>query len=251
MNPTATILGVRFSNSDARSLAAAALRGGLVVLPSGPVMAASESDPILLEALTNADLAIADSGFMVLLWMLMARQKITRVSGLEYLTQLLARPELNLKGDILWVMPNEKARSLLLAWLGPQRTLAVAELCYVAPVYATGDVRDAALVSLVERLRPLHVIIGLGGGVQEPLGFYLRTSLTYRPGIHCIGAAIGFLTGDQIDIPKWADYLYLGWLFRSLSDPLKYFPRYCRAIALVPLLWRYRERPPSKRQTTK
>ena len=37
------------------------------------------------------------------------------------------------------------------------------------------------------------------------------------PAIHCIGAALGFLTGDQVRIPHWADQWILGWLFRGFN----------------------------------
>ena len=37
----------------------------------------------------SADLAIADSGLMVLTWRLLRREKIQRISGLKYLKQLL------------------------------------------------------------------------------------------------------------------------------------------------------------------
>jgi UDP-N-acetyl-D-mannosaminuronic acid transferase (WecB/TagA/CpsF family) len=251
VSETATILGIRFAIGDARSLVALASKGGLIVVPSAPVLVASERDPMLLAALTGADLAIADSGLMVLLWLMFEGQRITRVSGLEYLRQLLDYPGLNLREEIFWVLPNETALSRLLEWLGPERAPSVPQLCYVAPFYTSGNVDDPVLLGLIERLRPSQVIIGLGGGVQEPLGYHTRNSLSYRPAIHCIGAAIGFLTGDQVRIPRWADYLFLGWLFRSLSNPSTFVPRYFRAMRLLPLMWRHRNRPRSSGQTTK
>jgi len=83
-----------------------------------------------------------------------------------------------------------------------------------------------------------------GGGTQERLGAYLKQNLSYRPSIHCIGAAIAFLSGDQVHIPVWADRLYLGWLYRCISEPRRYVPRYWDARKLVYLLIRYRERLP-------
>jgi UDP-N-acetyl-D-mannosaminuronic acid transferase (WecB/TagA/CpsF family) len=65
------------------------------------------------------------------------------------------------------------------------------------------------------------------------------------PAIHCIGAAIAFLSGDQVHIPAWADRFYLGWLFRCLSSPKRYVPRYLDAFGLAPLLWRYRSELPA------
>jgi UDP-N-acetyl-D-mannosaminuronic acid transferase (WecB/TagA/CpsF family) len=47
-----------------------------------------------------------------------------------------------------------------------------------------------------------------------------------------------------VSIPAWADYLYLGWLFRSLSEPRKFFPRYWKARKLVGLMRKFRDRLP-------
>jgi UDP-N-acetyl-D-mannosaminuronic acid transferase (WecB/TagA/CpsF family) len=106
------------------------------------------------------------------------------------------------------------------------------------------EVEDRALLALLERLRPQHVVVTIGGGTQERLGLYLKQRLSYRPAIHCIGAAIAFLSGDQVGIPVWADRLYLGWLFRTLADPKRFGPRYWEARKLLKLMVRYRERLP-------
>jgi UDP-N-acetyl-D-mannosaminuronic acid transferase (WecB/TagA/CpsF family) len=72
----------------------------------------------------------------------------------------------------------------------------------------------------------------------------LKQACDYGPSIHCLGAAIGFLTGNQVRIPSWADRLFLGWLFRCCSEPGKFIPRYWKACKLVPMMLHYRERPP-------
>jgi UDP-N-acetyl-D-mannosaminuronic acid transferase (WecB/TagA/CpsF family) len=97
---------------------------------------------------------------------------------------------------------------------------------------------------MIEKKRPRHVILTVGGGTQERLGLYLKRNLSYLPAIHCIGAAIAFLSGDQVKIPVWADRIYLGWLYRSISDPKRYVPRYWEARKLLYILYRYRERLP-------
>jgi N-acetylglucosaminyldiphosphoundecaprenol N-acetyl-beta-D-mannosaminyltransferase len=78
--------------------------------------------------------------------------------------------------------------------------------------------------------------------VQERLGFYLMQNLSYRPSIICVGAAVAFLTGIQAYIPTWADAWMLGWLFRCLHAPKKFIPRYWKALQLISILARYRER---------
>jgi UDP-N-acetyl-D-mannosaminuronic acid transferase (WecB/TagA/CpsF family) len=88
-------------------------------------------------------------------------------------------------------------------------------------------------------------VVTIGGGTQERLGLYLKQNLSYLPAIHCIGAAIAFLSGDQVHIPVFADKLYLGWLYRCISDPRRYVPRYWEARRLLGLMVRYRsELPP-------
>jgi N-acetylglucosaminyldiphosphoundecaprenol N-acetyl-beta-D-mannosaminyltransferase len=92
--------------------------------------------------------------------------------------------------------------------------------------------------------------VSIGGGTQERLGLYLRRELNCKPSIHCIGAAIAFLSGDQVLIPRWADRMYLGWLFRCLSDPRRYMPRYWDARKLFSLMVRYGSSSPDGRKRT-
>jgi N-acetylglucosaminyldiphosphoundecaprenol N-acetyl-beta-D-mannosaminyltransferase len=239
------ILGVRFFTGSLEEAVALGLRGGLVVAPAAPNMSALATDPATCEALLEADMVLTDSGLMVLLWNWLQGERIPRISGLRYLKQLLREPEMRQPGSVCWVMPNEASKMRNIAWL-QQRGFPVTEKnFYVAPMYGR-IIDDPALIEWVKSLRPAHIIMGLGGGTQERLGLYLRSRLDYRPGIHCIGAAIGFLTGDQVPIPDWADRSYLGWLLRCLSDPFLYVPRYWRAGGLVWRMIKYRDRMPAE-----
>ncbi len=109
-------------------------------------------------------------------------------------------------------------------------------------MYPQGEISDPALLSWVETHKPPYIIVNLGGGVQERLGFYLKQNLSYRPSIICVGAAVAFLTGLQAPIPEWADKFMLGWFFRCLHSPRKFIPRYWKALRLIPVLAKYRER---------
>ena len=238
------ILGIRFFTGTPREALAIGMRGGLVVVPAAPALVDLPHDVPYRDALVNSDLAITDSGLMVLLWRRLTGEKITRVSGLEYLKLMLAEPSVREPGAVLWIMPTPAARDKNIAWLQAQGFPTTADDCYLAPMYSKGELSDPALVEMIHRKRPRHIIVGLGGGVQERLGLHLRRTLDYKPGIHCIGAAIGFLSGEQVSIPAWADYLYLGWLFRSLSEPRKFFPRYWKARKLVGLMRKFRDRLP-------
>jgi UDP-N-acetyl-D-mannosaminuronic acid transferase (WecB/TagA/CpsF family) len=220
------------------------MRGGLIVVPSAPVLVNAVDDPATQLALTESDLAITDSGLMILYWNLTRRERLQRVSGLEYLKLLLEQPELKNPGAILWVMPNQAAIERNSLWLREQGFPVDPSNFYLAPLYPKGTITDTALLAIVEKQTPAHIIMAIGGGVQERLGHYLKTHASYRPAIHCTGAAIGFLNGDQVRIPTWGDRYFLGWLFRCARSPAAFIPRYWNARKLIGLLWRYGERLP-------
>lgn len=244
---TEQILGIRFFTGDVRAAVTRMLGGGLLVVPAAPALKELQTQTAYREALLDADLVIPDSAYMVLVWnALRPFRRIRRLSGLEYLRELLEHDAVREAGSTLWIMAGEKSATLNLTWLASEGIEVPPSHVYHAPMYDTrgGHVSDPTLQALVEDLRPAHIVITLGGGTQERLGLFLRRSLSYGPGIHCIGAAIAFLSGDQVAIPVWADRYYLGWLLRILDEPRRYGPRYWAAKDLLALMLRYRERLP-------
>ena len=238
------ILGVRFFVGSVQgAIDEISREGGLVVVPAAPALKNLADDESYREALVGASFAIPDSALMVLLWNLMQEGHIPKLSGLKYLRALIERPEFRKQGASFWVMPSAASASINQDWLRKKGIYVTDENTYVAPIYGQ-TIEDSALLLKLEQRRPPHVLLAVGGGTQERLGLFLKRNLTYRPAIHCIGAAIAFVSGDQIHIPAWADSLGLGWLFRCLSDPRKYGPRYWQARRLVPLMLRYRARLP-------
>ena len=224
------------------------LCGGLLVVPAAPALKDLQTQPAYREAVLGADLVIPDSAYMVMIWnALRPGRRLRRLSGLEYLRELLLHDAVRASGSTLWIMAGKKSAELNLAWLAGQGIDVPTTHVYHAPMYGnTGEALiDEALLALVERLRPGHNVVTIGGGTQERLGLYLRRHLSYMPGIHCIGAAIAFLSGDQVAIPVWADRYYLGWLLRVIDEPKRYGPRYWAAKDLLALMLCYRaELPP-------
>jgi N-acetylglucosaminyldiphosphoundecaprenol N-acetyl-beta-D-mannosaminyltransferase len=237
------ILGISFYVGNARGAIDRISQGGLLVVPAAPALKDLASNESYRDALVNADLAIADSAFMVLVWNLLQGDSIRRLSGLEYLQELLRQPAVRKPGNTFWVMAGSASAGKNLEWLASEGILVPKECVYEAPMYGP-EIEDPELIARLQALRPQHVIITVGGGTQERLGLYLKRHLGKLPAIHCIGAAIAFLSGDQVRIPNWADKLYLGWLFRCLSSPRRFVPRYWSAPQLIPLIWRYRSQLP-------
>jgi Teichoic acid biosynthesis proteins len=242
------VLGVDFFTGTIERATELAVSGGLVVAPSAPGLAMDlVKSPAYREALTTADLAITDSGLMVMLWRLLTGEKLPRHSGLKLIRSVLAREDLKAPGAIFWVMPSAEECAINLAWLRAQGFATTEADTYVAPHYKPGPIHDEELLERIEARRPRVVMLAIGGGVQERLGCGLRNRLSYRPGILCLGAAIAFLAGGQVNIPTWADRLMLGWLFRLLFSPRRFWRRAWDALRLPAVVFRYRERLPDLR----
>jgi len=250
MASTQQILGIRFFDGDVEEAVAFMFQhGGLLVAPSGTCFSRLRHDTAYRKAVIHADLAIPDSGAMVLLWRALRGKKITRISGWKYLQRLVARLFAEKPSRVLWVLPTERARAKTGSWLRSNDFAFIADF-YVAPRYG-GLVDDRQLLAQIEHHKPMHIVVGIGGGPQEKLGQFLRQRLSYRPAIHCIGGALGFLTGDQKPIPDWADRFYLGWFLRLLAQPRNFIPRLWNAHELPWLIWKYGENLPTERRKEK
>jgi UDP-N-acetyl-D-mannosaminuronic acid transferase (WecB/TagA/CpsF family) len=243
------VLGVFLDAMEVGEAVESSLAGGLILAPSGPGLCDLESDPDYRDALLGADVNLPDSGLAIGLMRLLGLGKLPRTSGLGFLDALLDVSELKKEGASFWVMPSHAAMARNLAWLVSRGINVSKDDCHVAPIYPkTGPVSDASLLAKIEARNPQFIFICTGSGTQEKLGFWLKKQIAYRPSICCIGAAIGFLSGEQSRIPAWADRLCLGWLLRCLSEPRKFLPRYLRATKLVWLILRYREKTPALHQ---
>jgi UDP-N-acetyl-D-mannosaminuronic acid transferase (WecB/TagA/CpsF family) len=234
------ILGVRFYISDLEGLLDLIPQGGLIVVPSAPVMSRLAEDPAHRLALESSDFAVTDSAYMVLLWLIRTGERIRRISGLRLLRGLFERGDFRGRGDVFWVMPSAADSEANMGWLRGHGFELTSDDAYIAPIYPkAGPITDQCLINLVSSRRPRLVVIALSGGVQERLGWELRQHLGYTPAILCIGGAIAFLSGQQTPIPVWADRLALGWLLRFVAAPQAFAPKLKGVGNLAPLIWKF------------
>jgi N-acetylglucosaminyldiphosphoundecaprenol N-acetyl-beta-D-mannosaminyltransferase len=239
-DPFRKILGVRFYTADLEGLIDLVPAGGLIVVPSAPVMVGLAGDPAHREAMEGADFAVTDSAYMVILWFLRTGERVTRISGLRLLRGLFARGWFRGKGESFWIMPSEGDSAANLAWLQSREFDVGVDDAYVAPMYPRqGPITDERLLERLAARRPKIVFVALSGGVQERLGWDLRRRLGYKPAILCIGGAIAFLSGRQSRIPVWADRLAIGWLIRFIAAPRAFAAKLKGVQNLAPLIWKY------------
>lgn len=238
--PVDHVLGVTFFAGSLTHACERAAQGGLLTAPSGPGLAYDLlREPCYRQALEASDVVLTDSAFMVLLWRLRSGRRLPRNSGLAFLRQWVNRDIMRRAGAVFWVMPSVADVERAMEWLRERGYPVSSDQFYVAPHYGPGSLSDPVLAQLIELRAPQVVYVGIGGGVQERLGHYLRDALSYTPTILCLGAALAFLTGTQVAIPRFADRWGLGWLWRIGSNPRRYLPRYVRATRLAWLILRF------------
>src|SRR6266513_5570279 len=102
------ILGIHFFNGPVdEAVDTMSANGGLLVVPAAPALVKLSEDEDYRRALTSADMAIADSGAMVLLWKIFTGHSVERISGLKFLKRLIARLGSQPDERVLWIVPSE------------------------------------------------------------------------------------------------------------------------------------------------
>src|SRR5437879_1151009 len=146
--PPAThrILGIDFFDGSAQAAIALMRGGGLLVIPAAPALKDLDNNLDYRESLLNADLAITDSAYMVLIWNRLQSTPIKRLSGLEYLRELLLEPDVRQPGNTLWIMASPISAKRNLTWLAGQGITIPEDNIYMAPIYASGSISHPALL---------------------------------------------------------------------------------------------------------
>lgn len=235
-NESIEIFGIKFLKKGYPKALAVLSNGGFMIVPSAPSLTIINTDEYYYESLKASDLAIPDSGLMILVLKLVYKIKLQKLSGLAFLKAFLADSTKINHPKLFLVEPTEEDHKANVHYLNKIGVNYDSAYYYIAPVYSDNVIEDYALLKQLEEQKPKAIIINLGGGIQEKLGYFIKKNLSYKPAIICTGAAIAFLSGRQANIPMWGDRLYLGWLFRCISHPKRFVPRYLNSIQLIFML---------------
>ncbi|WP_411826037.1 WecB/TagA/CpsF family glycosyltransferase [Luteolibacter sp. AS25] len=255
---TKTFLGIHFWNRNTTELLATADKhGGLFTVPSAPSLAEIRTDEFLKVAYQSSDFAVVDGGYIALILRIFLRKQLPRISGLQILQRLIGVEKDRAipfhERRILFVVPSVAETLRIQLYLATQGFSLHQLSFYEAPFYREDeDYQDSNLAEKMKSTLPDWVVMCIGGGKQEKLGYYVRSlsgslgpegARKNGPVILCTGGAISFFTGSQAKIPTWADRMYLGWLFRICESPGVFLPRYWKATFEFPrLLWQQREK---------
>tara|TARA_B100000780_G_scaffold273651_1_gene237525 strand:- start:345 stop:1079 length:735 start_codon:yes stop_codon:yes gene_type:complete len=224
--------GIHFKNYGKNDIDKLFNHNGLIVLPSGPGLSCINKDKIYLQALRNSDRVLLDSGYFVLLLKILKNISVTKLSGYLFFTHLIKHLQRKKFKKLLSIDPNNKFSKnnnnfFLKKGLNNNKIIH-----YIAPKYNTLKLFDLKLIRFIKKNKPDYIIINIGGGVQEILGYYLKRKFNNKIKIFCTGAAISYFTGDQAPLSKFLDIYYLGWLLRILYNP-SLLVRYIKAVKLM------------------
>ena len=222
-------LNIKFSSINRLSLKKVIKKKGLFVFPSGPGLSELRINSDYHKSLINSDYVFFDSGFFVLLLRIFKNINIDKLSGYKFLKVYFNYLKIS-KKKVFSIDPNLRLSSSYRLYL--KEKIKVKSFHYIAPKYSSKIKIDKNLIKKIYDSKAKEIIINIGGGIQEILGYHLKKKLNKDFKIVCTGAAIAFFTGDQSPINSNIDKFYLGWLFRIIYNPKIFLPRYLSAFKL-------------------
>ena len=234
---TFEFLKIKFTNFKSNKIDIL-LKKNFLVFPSAPSLSAMKINSNHHKALQNADFVLLDSGLLVLLFNIFRGTNLKKFSGYKFLHLFLRRQKTR-NEKILLINPDFKNQKKNINFL--KKYIKEKNIySYIAPQYDSKKIKDRKLLTYINLIQPKNVLINLGGGTQEILGFFLKQKLKYKLNIICTGAAISFMTKDQAPINRFLDKIYLGWLTRIIFNPKIYLPRYLKALKLLIIFFKER-----------
>ena len=207
---------------------------GYLVAPAASSLSQILNDKGHLIALQKSTVAIFDSGFFCFVLLLLRRIRVKKNSGFFFLKKFL-NYDLVKKEKLLCIDPNKRDSLLNKKFLKKNKFTKLTS--YIAPTYSSKNVKDLKLLQLIDLYKPKYVLINIGGGTQEKLAFFINKNSKNNQIIFCLGAAIGFFTGQQAPINTFFDKIYMGWLIRVLFNPAVFIPRVLKSFYLLKLFF--------------
>ena len=227
---------INFLNISDKDFSIIIKKKGLFLFPSGPGLSNLDKKPNYLKALRNADVNFFDSGFFVILLNLLKNIKVNKFSGYKFFKLYINFLKKNKELSILSINPSKSSSKYNISFFNKLGFGKNKVIHYNAPIYNLSLLEDKKLLELINKIKPDHILINLGGNTQEILGLYIKSNIKYKPSIFCNGAAISYFTKEQAPINNFIDNNNLGWLFRILYKPNIFLPRYISSFRLFLLV---------------
>jgi len=234
------LLGVRIDNvtlSESLALTERLILDGkrhYIVTPNPEFLVDAQRDPLFLEILNAADLAIPDGTGLIIASKLLGDSLKCRVSGVDFMEALCNKASSSGWGVFLLgggAGVAEKAARVLVRRYPGLRVLG----CYGGNREAAYDETSLAEIRRrVGRARIDILLVAYGHPYQEK---WIRRNLSrLNVGVAVgVGGSFDFIAGKTRRAPRILRRLGLEWLFRLLVEPWRW-RRILRAVFVFPLL---------------
>tara|TARA_B100002019_G_scaffold241455_1_gene217462 strand:+ start:789 stop:1526 length:738 start_codon:yes stop_codon:yes gene_type:complete len=228
--------GIVFKNIVIENFSKITDISGLYLFPSAPGISSIEFAKSYYNSLKKADFVFFDSGFFVILLKIFKNISVKRFSGYKFIKLFLEYLKNNKNISIFLVDPSHEISRANRNYLIKNGHNKSSINNYIAPYYNTSKLNDEKLIKKLNLIKPKIILINLGGGTQEVLGYYLKKKLKFKTKIFCTGAALSFFTGKQAPINDFIDKFYLGWFIRLVLNPKLYFYKQLTSLKLVSMV---------------
>ena len=183
-----------------------------------------------LKSLQKARVAIFDSGLFCMCLLFLKFIKVKKFSGYRFIFFFLSDTTMKSK-KILILNANKREKKLNTVLFNNFKFQFHRH--YVCPIYNPKLIQDEILIKIINNYKPEVIITNIAGGVQEPLALYLHENIKIKFVTICSGAAMGFFSGSQAPISKFADTYFLGWFIRLIYNPIIFLPRFAKSLLLI------------------
>lgn len=211
-------------------------RGAYMVTPNPEIVMAAWDDPKVCEALSSADIVIADGVGVLMAAKILGRPLPERVTGIDIAADIMR--ELSLTGGSVFLL-GAKAGVAEKAARNIEKLFPGLKVAGVNDGYALDD----ELLDRINALKPDFLLVCLGAGRQEL--WMAKNAEKLDVGLMAgLGGTLDVLSGDTKRAPESWQRLNLEWLYRCFEDPKRF-----KKILKFPgfLMKAYRERAREKK----
>jgi N-acetylglucosaminyldiphosphoundecaprenol N-acetyl-beta-D-mannosaminyltransferase len=222
------VLGVPFDAVTPEQAVSIALelmdteRGGIVVTPNPEIVWICQRNPEAMQAITSADLVLADGIGVIRAAKTLRTPLPGRVTGFDWFCAMLQACE-------------ERGKRIFL--LGGRPGVAEAVAGKYPAVYGTQHgyfTDDAPVLQAIKDTKPDFLAVCFGAPKQE---IWMKRNREELSGILMagLGGSLDVLAGTVMRAPKWIQKIGFEWLYRALRQPsrikrLLMIPKFMRTV---------------------
>ena len=198
----------------------------VIVTPNPELIVAAQKDAELKEIVNQADLRVPDGISMVVVSKILGTPLKERVTGIDLMLKLVSVA--GIKGYKIFLLGSQPG----VAEEAGAKLVAKYPGINVVGTHHGYFKEDIEVIKAIKDTRPDMLFVGLGPGKQEKWLAQHKAELNV-PLSMVIGGSLDVISERKKRAPKWAQDLYIEWLYRLVTEPR----RWKRQLALPKFLY--------------